>query len=395
MVVKPKVRGFICTTAHPAGCKANVAQQIAVVKKGQPFKGPKKVLVLGCSTGYGLSSRIAAAFGAGAATLGVAFERPAVRTRTATAGWYNTAFEEFAQADGLYAKTIMGDAFSEEVKKQVIETLKKDLGKVDLVIYSLAAPRRTVGDKNYASALKPIGEPFTSKSLDIANMTVSEATIQPATQKEIDGTIKVMGGEDWQWWMQALKEADALAENVCTVAYSYIGPELTYPLYYAGTVGQAKKDLYASAKRITALLSSLQGKALISINKALVTQSSAAIPVVPLYISVLFKIMKAKGTHEGCIEQMYRLFSQKLYQPKLPLDTEGFLRMDDWELKPEIQEQVNRAWAEICADNVQELSDMEGYRHDFFGLFGFDVAGVDYDADVDIHVNIPSIAGEK
>lgn len=392
MVVEPKTRGFICTTAHPAGCAANVAHQIEYVRENPRFEGVKKALVIGCSTGYGLATRIAAAFGAGAATLGVAFERPASRTRTATAGWYNTAaFERFAQQDGLYAKTVMGDAFSDEIKKQVIDLIRQDLGKVDLVVYSLAAPRRAVGETTYVSALKPVGQAFTSKSLDVSKMEVTTATIEPATQEEINGTVKVMGGEDWRWWMQALHEADVLEENAVTVAYSYIGPEVTYPVYHDGTVGLAKRDLAKAAETIGQDLKGMGVRAYISVNKALVTQASAAIPVVPLYISILFKIMKEQGTHEGCIEQMYRLLSKKLYVSRPELDAEGFLRLDDWELAPSVQEKVRVAWDAICNENLQTFADIDGFRNGFYQLFGFDVEGVDYQADVDIHVDIPSI----
>lgn len=392
MVVEPKIRGFICTTAHPVGCAANVAHQIEYVRENPRFEGVKKALVIGCSTGYGLATRIAAAFGAGAATLGVAFERPASRTRTATAGWYNTAaFERFAQQDGLYAKTVMGDAFSDEIKKQVIDIIRQDLGKVDLVVYSLAAPRRTAGETTYVSALKPVGQAFTSKSLDVSKMEVTTATIEPATQEEIDGTVKVMGGEDWRWWMQALREAGVLEENAVTVAYSYIGPELTYPVYHDGTVGLAKRDLAQAAQTIREDLKSIGGRAFISVNKALVTQASAAIPVVPLYISILFKIMKAQGTHEGCIEQMYRMLSKKLYISQPEVDAEGFLRLDDWELTPAVQEKVNTAWESISNDNLEAFADIDGFKQGFYQLFGFDVEGVDYQEDVDIHRGIPSI----
>lgn len=396
MVVEPKTRGFICTTAHPVGCAANVAHQIEYVREHPHFEGVKKALIIGCSTGYGLATRVAAAFGAGASTLGVAFERPASRTRTASAGWYNTAaFERFAERDGLYAKTVMGDAFSDAVKEQVIDLIRSDLGKVDLVVYSLAAPRRTVGDTTYHSVLKPVGQPFTSKSLDVAKMEVDTVTIEPAAQEEIDATVKVMGGEDWRWWLEELREADVLAENATTLAYSYIGPELTYPVYHDGTVGLAKRDLAEAARAIDGELQAAGGHAYVSVNKALVTQASAAIPVVPLYISILFKIMKEQGTHEGCIEQMYRLLAQKLYGPALELDAEGFLRMDDRELAPAVQEKVDVAWQAISNENLKTYADLEGYRREFFQLFGFEVDGVDYTADVEIGVDIPSIGAAE
>lgn len=396
MVIEPKTRGFICTTAHPDGCAANVARQIKYVRSQPHFEGAKKALIIGCSTGYGLATRIAAAFGSGTETLGVAFERPASRTRTATAGWYNTAaFERFAGQEGLYAKTVMGDAFSDEIKNEVIDIIRKDLGKVDLVVYSLAAPRRTVGETTFMSALKPVGQAFSSKSLDVSKMEVTDATIEPATQEEIDGTVKVMGGEDWSWWMQALHDAGVLADHAVTVAYSYIGPELTYPVYHDGTVGLAKRDLAANAKSIQNALQDLHVRAYISVNKALVTQASAAIPVVPLYISILFKIMKEQGTHEGCIEQMTRLLSKKLYVSEPPIDAEGFLRLDDLELAPEVQEKVKAAWRTISNANLKEYADINGFREGFYQLFGFDIDGVDYQADVDIHVDIPSLAEMK
>lgn len=382
MVVQPKVRGFICTTAHPAGCEAAVKQQIDYVKQQGKLDGAKKVLVIGASMGYGLASRISAAFGCGAATLGVIFDKPASGNKTATSGWYNTkAFEKFAAAEGLYAKTVNGDAYSDEVKKEVIDLIKNDLGKVDMVVYSLAAPRRAVGDTVYKSVLKTTGSSYTNKTIDLRNNAISEVTIEPATEEEIEATVKVMGGEDWEAWIDALKAAGALEDNAITVAYSYIGPKITHPMYYEGSIGEAKKDLLKSSRKITE-----NGvKAYISVNKALVTQSSAAIPIVPLYISILYKVMKSKGSHEGCIEQMRRLFG-KLYGGEINLDDEGRIRMDDWEMEDDVQAEVQKAWDELDQSNFKQLTDLDGYWKDFYALFGFGIDGVDYDADVDVNV---------
>ncbi|MDE6732044.1 MAG: trans-2-enoyl-CoA reductase family protein [Oscillospiraceae bacterium] len=383
MVVEPKVRGFICTTAHPVGCDKAVKDQIDYVKAQGKLDGAKKVLVIGSSMGYGLASRIAAAFGCGAATLGVMFDKPASGNKTATSGWYNTkAFEKYAAAEGLYAKTVNGDAYSEEVKKEVIDLIKSDLGKVDLVVYSLAAPRRTVGETVYKSVLKTTGESYTNKTIDLRNNAITEITLDPATDEEIEATVKVMGGEDWEDWINALKAADALEDNAVTLAYSYIGPTITHPMYYNGSIGRAKAHLLATSKKITE-----NGvRAYVSVNKALVTQSSSAIPIVPLYISILYKVMKAKGNHEGCIEQMRRLFG-KLYGGELNLDGEGQIRMDDWEMQDDVQAEVSKMWDSINADNFKELTDMDGYWSDFYALFGFGIDGVDYSADVEVDVN--------
>ena len=386
MIVKPRVRGFICTTAHPVGCEAAVKQQIDYVK-AQPKteNGPKKVLVVGSSMGYGLASRIAAAYGCGAATIGVMFDRAGEGSKTGTSGWYNTkAFEKLAAADGIYAKTVNGDANSAECKQQVIDLIKSDLGKVDMVVYSLAAPRRTVGDVTYTSVLKTTGESYTNKTIDLRNNTVSETTIEPATEEEITATVKVMGGEDWEAWIDALKAAHAIEDNAVTVAYSYIGPKITHPMYFEGSIGRAKAHLFETSKRLTEKYSDSGIKAYISVNKALVTQSSAAIPIVPLYITILYKVMKEQGLHEGCIEQMYRLFAEKLYAGVPVVDGEGRIRLDDWEMKPEVQDEVTKLWNALNADNFKELTDLDGYWSDFYGLFGFGIDGVDYDADVEI-----------
>lgn len=391
MIIEPKVREFICTTAHPEGCRENVKKQIAYVKSQNIKKGPKKVLVIGASTGYGLASRITAGFGCGAATIGIFFEKPSNGKRTATPGWYNTAaFEEEAHTAGIYAKSINGDAFSKEIKEKTIDLIKKDWGKADMVIYSLAAPRRTDRDGNlWTSSLKTTKEAFTEKSLDLRNNTIVEKTVDPAQPEEIQGTMKVMGGEDWREWIEALKAADAIEENGITVAYSYIGPELTYPIYFDGTIGQAKRHLENTAKVMREKFPKLQSY--VSVNKALVTQASAAIPIVPLYFAILYKVMKQAGNHEGCIEQISRLFKEKLLEEQVPVDEEGRIRMDDWELSEEVQKKVVEAWKQVTTENVTEISDIEGYWEDFYQMFGFHLSGVDYGKDVDVEVKIPSL----
>ena len=392
MVVKPKIRGFICTTAHPTGCDAIVRSEINYVRSQPKVNGAKKVLVIGASMGYGLASRISAAFSCGAATIGIIFDKQGSESRTGSAGWYNTAaFEKYAAAEGLYAKTINGDAFSQTVKDETIALIKKDLGKVDMVVYSLAAPRRTAPDGTvYSSVLKTTGESYTNKTIDLKNMKIADVTIEPATDEEIANTVKVMGGEDWLDWIKQLKAADVLEENALTVAYSYIGPKITHPMYLEGSIGRAKAHLAATAKQITAEVDGVN--AYVSVNKALVTQSSSAIPIVPLYISILYKVMKEDGCHEGCIEQMQRLFAEKLYSGKIETDSEGLIRMDDWEMRPEIQEKVTALWNKINDDNLDECADIAGYQRDFCEIFGFDAADVDYDADVDTAVGIGSIA---
>lgn len=392
MIVKPKIRGFICTTAHPDGCRQIVKSQIDYVKNSGKINGPKKVLVIGASMGYGLASRISAAYGCGAATIGVIFDKQGSDGKTASAGWYNTAaFEKFAHEDGLYAKTINGDAFSRQIKDETIALIKKDFGKVDMIVYSLAAPRRTTSDGTvYSSVLKTTGGEFTNKTIDVKTGSVSEVTIPPATEQEIFATVKVMGGEDWKEWIGALKAADAVEDGAVTVAYSYIGPELTHPIYKDGSIGRAKAHLAETAKEITKSISGVT--AYVSVNKALVTQSSSAIPIVPLYISILYKTMKEMNLHEGCIEQMYRMFAEKLYGGSVKTDGEGLVRMDDWEMRPEVQEKVTAAWEKIGSENLSEYADLDGYRKDFNMLFGFDAEGVDYEADTDTAVNIESLA---
>lgn len=394
MIVTPKFRGFICTTSHPVGCEYNVREQVEYVKKQKKVSGCKKALVIGASTGYGLSSRIAAAFGCGAATIGLFFERPASGNKTASAGWYNSAaFEKLAKEEGLYAKSINGDAFSNEIKQQTIDLIKKDLGKVDLVIYSIASPRRIhpATGEVFNSVLKPIGAPSTVKTVDFHSQQVSESTIEPATEEEIRQTVAVMGGEDWAMWMKALKEADVLEQGAVTIAYTYVGPEMTHAIYRKGTIGRAKDDLEATAVKITDDLKAIGGNAYVSINKAVVTQASAAIPVISIYISVLFKVMRDMNIHEGTIEQMYRMLKDRVYSGNLKLDEKGRICMDDWEMRSDVQEKVAEFWKIANNENITEISDIEGYRTEFFRLFGFEFDAVDYDQDVDIDVKIESI----
>ena len=395
MIIAPKIRGFICTTAHPEGCAKHVAQQIAVVKnRGLIANGPKKVLVIGSSTGYGLSSRISAAFGANAATIGVFFERPGEADRTATAGWYNTAaFESEANAAGLYARSFNGDAYSDAVKMEVIAAIKADLGQVDCVIYSLASPRRThpTSGEVFKSVLKPVGEVFTNKNLNTGTGAVTEVSIEPVQGDDIAQTVAVMGGEDWEMWTDALLAAGVLADGVQTVAYSYIGPEVTWPIYKNGTIGRAKEDLERVQKVLDGKLAVLHGKAWVSVNKALVTQASSAIPVVPLYISLLYKVMKEEGTHEDTIEQMDRLFRDRLYNGQPQPDEAGRIRVDDWEMTAHVQTLVGQRWADVNTENFAQLGDFEGYQSSFLRLFGFGLDGVDYAAETNPDVKIHSV----
>lgn len=393
-IIKPKVRGFVCVTTHPEGCAFNIEEQIKYVQSQQPVEnGPKKVLVIGSSTGYGLSSRITAAFACKADTFGVFFERPATDDKPASPGWYNSiALENAAHNAGLYAKSINGDAFSHDIKKQVIEILKNEMGPVDLVVYSLASPRKTDPDtgETYKSVLRPIGKSFHSKTLDTDKKIVTDVSIEPASQEEIDATIKVMGGDDWELWMKALEEANLLAQGVVTVAYSYIGPEVTWDIYKNGTIGKAKEHLEQSAINITKMLANKQGQAFVSVNKALVTQASSAIPVVPLYISLLYKIMKENGTHEGCIEQMYRLFASRLYnQRNLQLDEAGRIRIDDWEMEPAVQAKIKELWPKVSTETLDQMADFAGYQKEFLKLFGFGIEQIDYDQDVELNVQFP------
>lgn len=395
MIIEPRMRGFICLTAHPEGCAQSVKNQIGYVKSKGTIDGPKKVLVIGASTGFGLASRITSAFGSDAATIGVFFEKEPAEGKTATPGWYNSAaFEKEAAQAGLYAKSINGDAFSNEVKEQAINLIKADLGQVDLVIYSLASPVRlhpTTGVL-HRSTLKPIGSTFTNKTVDFHTGNVSQVSIEPAVQEDIDNTVVVMGGEDWSMWIEALKAANVLAEGAMTIAYSYIGPEVTEAVYRKGTIGRAKDHLEATAFEITDSLKTINGKAYVSVNKALVTQASSAIPVIPLYISLLYKIMKAEGVHEGCIEQIQRLYADRLYTKELiPTDDKGRIRIDDWEMREDIQAQIKTLWDSATTENLNTIGDLAGYKQDFLNLFGFGFDGVDYLADTSEMVMVPSI----
>lgn len=395
MIIEPRMRGFICLTAHPEGCAQNVKNQIDYVKSKGSIEGAKKVLVIGASTGFGLASRITSAFGSGAGTIGVFFEKPPSEGKTATPGWYNSAaFETEAQKVGLYAKSINGDAFSNEIKQQTIDVIKADLGQVDMVIYSLASPVRLhpITGVLHRSVLKPIGQTFTNKTVDFHTGLVSQVTIEPANQEDIDNTVVVMGGEDWKMWIDALKKADVLANGATTIAYSYIGPEVTEAVYRKGTIGRAKDDLESTAFKITDDLKALNGKAYVSVNKALVTQASSAIPVIPLYISLLYKIMKAEGVHEGCIEQIQRLFEQRLYTGKeVPTDDNGRIRIDDLEMRDDVQERIKVLWAKATSENLTEIGDLAGYKQDFLNLFGFGFNNVDYAADSNELTMIKSI----
>jgi enoyl-[acyl-carrier protein] reductase/trans-2-enoyl-CoA reductase (NAD+) len=395
MIIEPRMRGFICLTAHPKGCEQNIINQINYIKSKGPINGPKRVLVIGASTGFGLASRITSAFGSDAATIGVYFEKPPKEGKTASPGWYNTAaFETEAIKAGLYAKSINGDAFSNEIKAQTIELIKADLGQIDLVIYSLASPVRTNPNTGilHRSTLKPIGGAFTNKTVDFHTGIVSDVTIEPANEEEIENTIAVMGGEDWDMWIDALKAENLLADGFTTVAYSYIGPAVTEAVYRKGTIGRAKDHLEATAFTITDKLSTVNGKAYVSVNKALVTQASSAIPVIPLYISLLYKIMKEKGIHEGCIEQIQRLFKEGLYTgDAVPVDDQGRIRIDDWEMRDDVQAQIATLWKEATTESLPSTGDLAGYKTEFLNLFGFDVAGVDYLADANEMVEVPGL----
>ena len=395
MIIEPRMRGFICLTSHPKGCEKNVLNQIDYVKSKGKVAGAKKVLVIGASTGFGLASRITSAFGSDAATIGVFFEKAPAAGKTASPGYYNSlAFEAAAGKAGLYAKSINGDAFSNEVKAQTIDLIKADLGQVDLVIYSLASPVRQhpVSGVLHRSVLKPIGDTFTQKTVDFHTGIVSDVTITPCNDEDIANTVEVMGGEDWSMWMDALLNAGVLAEGAMTVAYSYIGPEVTEAVYRKGTIGMAKEHLEATAFQITEDLAKIGGKAFVSVNKAVVTQASSAIPVIPLYISLLYKIMKAKGTHEGCIEQIQRLFSARLYtNGAIPVDEKGRIRIDDWEMDEAVQAEVAELWKGATTENLTAIGDLAGYKSDFLNLFGFGFDGVDYAAEANEMVEIPGL----
>ncbi len=390
------MRGFICLTAHPKGCEQSVKNQIEYVKSNGTIDGAKKVLVIGASTGFGLASRITSAFGSNASTIGVFFEKPPTEGKTASPGWYNSAaFEKLAHESGLYAKSINGDAFSNEIKQQTIDLIKADLGQIDLVIYSLASPVRLNPNTGilHRSVLKPIGKTFTNKTVDFHSGNVTEVSIEPANQEDIDNTVVVMGGEDWQMWMNALNDAGVLANDALTLAYSYIGPEVTEAVYRKGTIGRAKDHLEATAFEITKQLENVNCKAYVSVNKALVTQASSAIPVIPLYISLLYKIMKEEGIHEGCIEQIQRLFQHRLYTgSEIPTDDKGRIRIDDWEMRDDVQEKVAKLWKEATTESLPNIGDLNGYTSDFHNLFGFGFDGVDYQADTNEMVEISSIS---
>ncbi len=396
MIIEPRMRGFICLTAHPKGCEQSVKNQIEYVKSKGSIDGAKKVLVIGASTGFGLASRITSAFGSNASTIGVFFEKPPTEGKTASPGWYNSAaFEKLAHESGLYSKSINGDAFSNEIKQQTIDLIKADLGQIDLVIYSLASPVRLNPNTGilHRSVLKPIGSTFTNKTVDFHTGNVTEVSIEPANQEDIDNTVVVMGGEDWQMWMNALNEAGVLANDALTLAYSYIGPEVTEAVYRKGTIGRAKDHLEATAFEITKQLESVNCKAYVSVNKALVTQASSAIPVIPLYISLLYKIMKEEGIHEGCIEQIQRLFEHRLYTgSEIPTDDKGRIRIDDWEMRDDVQEKVAKLWKEATTESLPNIGDLKGYTSDFHNLFGFGFDGVDYQADTNEMVAISSIS---
>jgi enoyl-[acyl-carrier protein] reductase / trans-2-enoyl-CoA reductase (NAD+) len=394
MIIKPRVRGFMCITTHPTGCEANVKNQIDFIKAQGLIDAPKRVLVIGSSTGYGLAARITAAFGGGASTLGIFFEKPGTESKPGTAGWYNSAaFHKFAEEDGLYAKSLNGDAFSDDVKQRTIDTIKADLGQVDLVIYSLAAPRRQhpkTGEV-FNSTLKPVGKNITMRGINTDKESIQEFSLDAANDQEIADTVAVMGGEDWQMWMDTLDQAGVLAEGAKTTAFTYIGEKITWDLYWDGTIGQAKKDLDTKVLAIRDKLAATGGDARVSVLKAVVTQASSAIPIMPLYLAMLFKEMKLDGSHEGCIEQLYRLFTECLYSDSPRTDEEGRLRVDELEMRAEIQAKVADAWANISTENLHELTDFVGYKQEFLKLFGFEVDGVDYQADVNPDVAIGNL----
>ncbi len=395
MIIEPRMRGFICLTSHPEGCEKNIQNQINYVKSKGHIDGPKNVLVIGASTGFGLASRITSAFGSGASTIGVFFEKPPADGKTASPGWYNSAaFQKEAKKAGIYAKSINGDAFSNEVKEKTIETIKNDLGKIDLIIYSLASPVRMhpVTGVLHRSVLKPIGNSFTNKTVDFHTGIVTDVTIEPCNEEDIQNTVAVMGGEDWEMWIDALTNAGVLADNAMTIAYSYIGPSLTEAVYRKGTIGAAKDHLEATAFKITDKLKASGGKAYVSVNKALVTQASSAIPVIPLYISLLYKTMKEKGTHEGCIEQIQRLYQDRLYTGKdIPTDEKGRIRIDDWEMSEDIQSKVSELWEKATTETLPAIGDLNGYKSDFLNLFGFGFDGIDYTADTNENIEIEGL----
>ncbi|MGD6738245.1 enoyl-ACP reductase FabV [Photobacterium leiognathi] len=394
MIIKPKTRGFICTTTHPVGCEENVKEQIAYTKAQGPIaNAPKRVLVVGSSSGYGLSSRIAAAFGGGAATIGVFFEKPGTEKKPGTAGWYNSAaFDKFAKEEGLYSKSLNGDAFSNEAKQKTIDLIKEDLGQVDMVIYSLASPVRKLPETGEVvrSCLKPMGETYTATAVDTNKDVLIEASIEPATEQEVADTVTVMGGQDWELWIDALSDAGVLADGCKTVAYSYIGTEITWPIYWHGALGQAKMDLDRAAKELDEKLAKTGGSANVAVLKSVVTQASAAIPVMPLYIAMVFKKMREEGVHEGCMQQILRMFNERLFKADgtaAEVDGENRLRLDDWELREDIQQHCRDLWPNVTNENLFDVADYQQYKDEFLKLFGFGIESVDYDADVNPEVN--------
>ncbi|MGR5119085.1 enoyl-ACP reductase FabV [Vibrio astriarenae] len=399
MIIKPRIRGFICTTTHPVGCEANVKEQIAYTQaQGKIANAPKRVLVIGSSSGYGLSSRIAAAFGGDASTIGVFFEKEGTERKPGTAGFYNAAaFDKLANEAGLYSKSLNGDAFSNEAKQKTIDLIKEDLGQIDMVVYSLASPVRKMPETGelVRSALKPIGETYTATAVDTNKDVIIEASVEPATDEEIADTVTVMGGQDWELWINALSDAGVLADGCKTVAYSYIGTELTWPIYWDGALGKAKMDLDRAATVLGEKLGQTGGTANVAVLKSVVTQASSAIPVMPLYIAMVFKKMREEGVHEGCIEQIYRMFSQRLYKEDgtaPEVDDKNRLRLDDWELREDIQQHCRDLWPQVTSENLKELTDYVQYKEEFLKLFGFGVEGVDYEADVNPAVETQFIA---
>ncbi len=393
MIVRPKVRGFICTTAHSAGCAQNIKDQIEYVRRHGPINGPKRVLVIGASTGYGLASRIVSAFGSGASTIGVFFEKPAEGERTATAGWYNSAaFEVEARKAGLYSKSFNGDAFSDQIKAQVVQAIRKDLGQVDMVIYSLAAPRRVhpkTGER-FKGVVKPLGKAFKNRALDLETFEIIDVTTEPGTEEERKQTVAVMGGEDWEMWIETLKKEGVLADKSLTLAYSYLGPDITFPIYRQGTLGAAKDHLEATAHKLDETLRPKGGRAFVSVQKALVTQASAAIPLMALYMVILLKVMRQKGVDEHCIQQIHRLYQDRLFSGReIPVDEKGRIRLDDLELRNDVQAEVKQSWEAITTENFKDYADISAYQNDFLRLFGFEVPGIDYEKDVEVDVPIP------
>ncbi|MGL4740922.1 MAG: enoyl-ACP reductase FabV [Sarcina sp.] len=387
MIIEPKFRGFICTTSHPVGCRENVKRQIDYVESKNKIKDIKNVLVIGAGAGYGLASTIVAGLSCNANVLAISYERPATERRTASAGWYNTeAVKNHFEKNGLKYIKMNGDAFSDEIKAEAIEKIREEMGTIDLLIYSLAAPKRVIPETGEVanSSLKPIGDAFSSKTIDFHTGRIFDVTIDPASEEEIEGTIKVMGGEDWKLWVEELSKEKLLSEGVKTIAYSYLGPQITEPIYKNGTIGAAKSDLDVTVPKINSIIENINGKAYVSVNKALVTQASSAIPVISLYVSLLYKVMKEKGIHEGCIEQIYRLFEELYGEKPLNFDKEGRIRLDDLEMREDVQEEILKIWPLINSDNVFEITDVKGFREDFFKLFGFGFDNIDYNLDVDI-----------